>query len=80
MQTVQVVKHAGPDRLIHLLIPVDEAEQDYRLTVTIEPETLRVEGALPAAWPREFLDRVVGAWEGEFELTDEGDFEKREQL
>lgn len=80
MRTVQVVRHAGPDRIIHLSIPVDAAERSYRLTVTIEPEAACAEGEPPAAWPREFLDRVVGAWEGDFELDNEGDFEKREQF
>ncbi|HET6879071.1 MAG TPA: hypothetical protein VFI31_02880 [Pirellulales bacterium] len=79
MQMLQVVKQAGPDRVIHLSIPVDEAEQNYRLTVTIEPEKAPAEIATADAWPQEFLDRVVGAWEGEFEVGYEGDFEKREE-
>jgi hypothetical protein len=80
MHTLQVVKQAGPDRVIHLSIPVDEAERSYRLTVTIEPERAAVESPAPAAWPRELLDRVVGAWEGDFEIDYEGDFEKQEEL
>lgn len=80
MQTLQVVKQAGPDRVIHLSIPVDRAEQSYRLTVTIEAEKAPAEIASGDAWPPGFLDRVVGAWEGDFEAGYEGDFEKREEL
>lgn len=80
MQMLQVVKQAGPDRVIHLSIPVDRAEQIYRLTVTIEPEKVPSEIVVADAWPPEFLHRVVGAWEGDFELGYEGDFEKREAL
>lgn len=80
MQTLQVVKQAGPDRVIHLSIPVADAEQRYRLTVTIEPEKAPAEIAAADAWPQGYLDRVVGAWEGDFEVGYEGDFEKREEL
>jgi hypothetical protein len=80
MQTLQVVKQAGPDGVIHLSIPVDDAEQNYRLTVTIEPAAAPAKIATPDAWPQDFLERVVGAWEGEFDAGDEGDFERREEL
>lgn len=80
VRTLQVVKQAGPDRIIHLSIPVDEAEQSYRLTVTIEPEQAPARIATANAWPQDFLERVVGAWEGDFEAGYEGDFEKREEL
>lgn len=66
--------------MIHLSIPVDEAERSYRLTVTIEPDKVPGEIATADTWPQGFLDRVVGAWEGDFELGYEGDFEKREEL
>jgi hypothetical protein len=80
VQTLQVVRQAGPDRFIHLSIPVDRAEQSYRVTVTIEPEKAPAEIATADAWPPAFVDRVVGAWEGDFEAGYEGDFEKREEL
>jgi hypothetical protein len=63
-----------------LSIPVYEAEQSYRVTVTIEPDNAPAEMAVAEAWPKHFLDRVVGAWEGDFEAGYEGDFEKREEL
>lgn len=80
MQILQVVKQAGPDRVIHLSIPVDETEQSYRVTVTIEPDKSPAEMATADTWPQHFLDRVVGAWEGDFDAGYEGDFEKREEL
>lgn len=80
VQTLQVVKQAGPDRVIHLSIPVDEAEQSYRVTVTVEPEKAPSKTPTADGWPQDFLDRVVGAWEGDFEAGYEGDFEKREEL
>lgn len=80
MEMLKIVKQAGPDRVIHLSIPVDEAAQRYRLTVTIEPESTSAEGIAADSWPLGYLDRVVGAWEGDFEVCDEGDFEKREAL
>ena len=80
MQTLQVVQQAGPDGVIRLAIPVDEAERRYRLTVTIEPEKTVPASQPPTAWPPEFLRRVVGAWQGDFDVDYEGDFEKREML
>jgi hypothetical protein len=80
VQILQIIRQPDPDGIIHLSIPVDEAERSYRLTVTIEPEKTVPEGPVPATWPQGFLDRVVGAWQGDFNIDDEGDFEKREVL
>ncbi|MGH7139354.1 MAG: hypothetical protein ACREHD_26715 [Pirellulales bacterium] len=74
MQTLEIVRQPDPDGIIRLSIRVDEAERSYRLTVTIEPEQTVPESSAPAAWPEGFLERVVGAWQGDFDIDCEGDF------
>jgi hypothetical protein len=78
MKTVELVEEAGPDKMVHVAIPVDEAARRYRLTVLIEPETDGGGGL--DEWPPGFFERTAGQWVGELERASQGEYERREPL
>jgi hypothetical protein len=72
MKTVEFVQEASADKLLHLTIPVDEADRRYRLTVFIEPDS--DDGGLDE-WPPGFFERTAGKWVSELTRAPQGDFE-----
>jgi hypothetical protein len=93
MKTIELIREAGPDRTIHVDIPVEE-ERRYRLVITLSPEQAtngpplqegthpdpsRLSPAFPThvAWPAEYWREVFGGWEGDF-VRDQGEPERRE--
>jgi hypothetical protein len=81
MRTVHVLQQAGPDKTLHLSIPVDEANRRYQIVVVIEPEHAPGSEAVPEqGWPPGFFEQTAGRWQGDFVREAEGAFEKRELL
>ncbi len=79
MKTIELLEHAGSDKVVRLSIPVDEANKDYHIVVMLEP-ALR-EGKPPTpTWPDGFFEATAGQWIGELERPPQGEFEKREEL
>lgn len=66
----------GPDGVLHLPLGAAEANQEVR--VTIEPT--------PAATAKsrqeylDFLKATAGAWQGDFERPEQGEYEVRDPL
>jgi hypothetical protein len=79
MKTVELVQEAGADKVLHVTIPVDEADRLYRLTILIEPDADN-NGAGLDEWPPGFFERTAGQWVGELERAPQGDYERREPL
>jgi len=79
MKTVELIREAGSDKIVHLAIPVDEAARRYRLIVLIEPDSDDEGGGLDE-WPPGFFERTAGKWVGELERAPQGEYERREQL
>jgi hypothetical protein len=46
---------------------VDDAERNYRLIVTVEPEVAPQTRKPLDEWPPGFIDRTYGGWQGELE-------------
>lgn len=38
MKTIEITQIAGTDKLLHVTIPVDEANRSYRVVIVIAPE------------------------------------------
>jgi hypothetical protein len=81
-RTIHTLQEAGPDKRIHLCIPVEQANSRYRLTIVIEPET-----PLPAAtpeelgWPPGFFEQTYGAIADDtFVRHPQGEFEQRPEM
>ncbi|HUY33616.1 MAG TPA: hypothetical protein VMV69_12775 [Pirellulales bacterium] len=91
MRTIQTLQTAGPDKMLRLAIPVDEADCRYQVTIVVAPERTENESSTREElrderkqdqddWPRDFLERIVGRWEGELEREPQGEYEEREEL
>ncbi len=76
MTTVEFSKHAGPDKVLHLNVPVDEADRTYRVIVLIQPQ-LADSAASHADWPPGFIESTAGAWQGDFPDIADLDYEQR---
>lgn len=67
----------GPDGVLHMDISLGAAEAGREVQITVEPD-----GA-PSKTRQEywdFLDATAGAWQGDFERPDQGEFEERNPL
>ena len=59
MTTVEFSEHVGPDKILHLNVPVDEADRTYRVIVLIQPQLADSEaGHAPRGASREALTSV----------------------
>jgi hypothetical protein len=78
MKTIETTQTAGPDKLLHLTIPVEEANRPYRMVIVLVPEA---EPALPAkdrGWPPGYWESVYGSIQDEtFIRHPQGEYEKR---
>ena len=79
VKTIETLQQAGPDKILRLAIPVEQAGRRYHVVITLEPEDEI--GKVPAGhWPPGFIESTAGAWVGELERPPQGEFEKREEL
>ena len=76
MTTVEFSEHAGSDKLLRLTVPVDEPDRTYRVIVLIEPQAAE-SGACRDEWPPGFIESTAGAWEGDFPVMADLDYEER---
>jgi hypothetical protein len=64
MPTIRTRERAGPDRLLKLSIPVDEANRAYQVTITVEPaEAAPADKKTPEelGWPKGYFESVFGS-------------------
>lgn len=68
MQTFEMFQQASSDKMLHLTIPVDEANRCYRMVIVVVPE-FEAGNVLPKSgvgWPPEFFEQTAGQWQGDF--------------
>ncbi|HEV3259985.1 MAG TPA: hypothetical protein VG013_24165 [Gemmataceae bacterium] len=82
MRTIHTLQQSGPDKAIHLTIPVEEAHYAYRLVITIEPEPpLPVKTPEELGWPPGYFEQTAGAIQDEtFTRPPQGEVEKRLEI
>ena len=77
MKRTIVKSRIGSDGVLQMNIPMGADDAGRVVQITIEPET-------PAAKTQQeywdFLDATAGAWQGDFERSDQGDYEERNLL
>src|ERR1022692_4046490 len=67
MKTIETTQQAGADKLLHLTIPVDEANQRYRMVIVLVPESAG-KSPTPAGdngWPDGYFASVYGSIQDE---------------
>jgi hypothetical protein len=76
MTRITLNAHVGADGVLH--VPLGAAEANREVRVTVEPTTP------PTAASRQdyvdFLQATAGAWQGEFERPEQGEYETRDPL
>jgi len=83
MQTMTLHSHAGSDGILHLNVPVDLVNTEFKVTVMLQPIISDSKSKTPEelGWTPGFFERTAGAWQGEPLTRDEqGEYEQREAL
>ena len=78
MKTIETTLTAGSDKLLRLMIPVDEANRQYRMVIVLTPEPAPAPTASENGWPPGYWESVYGSIQDEsFIRHPQGDYEKR---
>jgi hypothetical protein len=76
MSRIKIRSHVGQDGILHLDIPVEMADTEIEVTLTIEKVAPQQRGWMPG-----FFEEVIGGWVGEpLSRPEQGEYETREQL
>jgi hypothetical protein len=67
MKTIETTLTAGPDRLLRLTIPVEEAYRSYRMVILLAPEGESISGRRVglAEWSPGYFENVCGSIQDE---------------
>jgi hypothetical protein len=77
MNRIVVKSRVSRDGILHLDLPVGQAEADKEVQVTVEP--VSPSQMSPEEW-HQFILSTAGKWQGEFERPEQGEYEEREPL
>jgi hypothetical protein len=63
MKTIEMTQQVGSDKLLRLTIPVENANQRYRMVIVIAPETEEMPQTKydENGWPEGFFERTFGS-------------------
>lgn len=76
MESIKIRSHVGADGILHLDIPIEMANTEIEVTVTIQTVSPQQRGWMPG-----FFEEVIGGWVGEpLERPEQGEYETREHL
>jgi hypothetical protein len=77
MQRLIVKSRVGADGVLRVTVPVGAAEADREVQLIIEPLSSAVKSRQDYL---DFLAATAGAWQGDFERPDQGEYEVRDPL
>ena len=77
MSRIILRSRVGVDGVLRLVVPVGSAEAEHQMQVTIESIPDEATGSSDYA---NWLDRIAGEWQGDFERLPTADFEQRDSL
>ena len=81
MSQIELRARVGPDGILTLSIPLGIAEANREVKVVVEPAEAahkKTPKMTTDEWAR-FVDETAGAWKGDLERAEQGQFETREQ-
>lgn len=80
MKTIETVQTAGSDKLLHVTIPVEEANRPYRMVIVLVPESKSAQSGTDG-WPPGYWASVFGSIQDEsFIRHPQGEYETRPGL
>jgi hypothetical protein len=65
MKTIETTQVAGADNLLHVTIPVDEANRAYRMVIVLVPEAANSNDNVKTGWPAGYWESVYGSIQDE---------------
>ena len=85
MQSIKLKSHVGEDGVLQLQLPVGVKNTDLEIIVVfqaVKVDSKPSEAKTPEelGYSREFLEKVIGGWEGELERPEQLPFEEREEI
>ncbi len=81
MQTVTLQSQTDSDGILHLNVPVDLVNTEFKVTVMLQPIISNSQASEKLGWSPGFFEKTAGAWQGEPLTRDEqGEYEQREAL
>jgi hypothetical protein len=80
MNRTIVHSRVGADGVLKLTVPMDALDAGREVQVTIEPADSNASSTSQQEEWRQFIRETAGAWKGDLERPDQGDYEKRDEL
>lgn len=77
MNRIVVNSRVGSDGILQLTLPVGSDAADQEVQITVEP--VGPSALSPDEWRQRILE-TAGKWQGEFERSEQGEYEQREPL
>jgi hypothetical protein len=77
MQRLILKARVGADGVLRVTVPMGEAEADREVQLIIEPLSPAMKSHLDYL---DFLHATPGAWQGDFERPEQGEYEERDPL
>jgi hypothetical protein len=66
MKTIEITQRTGEDKLLKLTIPVEQANQRYRMVIVLEPEAdAQLPESKTSVWPPGFIESTYGSIQDE---------------
>ncbi len=76
MNRMVLHSRVGSDGVLHITVPIGQEEADREVQVTIDPLPPKM---TQEEW-RAFVLSTAGAWQGDLERPEQGEYEVRDEL
>jgi len=80
MNPIVVHSRVGADGILQLNVPIGAADADREVKVTIEATGLEQQTNADQEEWRQFVLATAGAWQGNLERPEQGEYEQRDEL
>jgi hypothetical protein len=80
MNRIVVHSRVGADGVLRLNVPMGVAAADDEVEVTIESADPKQQSTAEQDGWRQFVLSTAGAWQGDFERPEQGEYEVRDEL
>jgi hypothetical protein len=77
MQRHSIRSRAGADGVLRVTLPLGKSEADREVRLIVEPVSSSLKSSEDYL---DYLQATAGAWQGDFERPDQGEYEVRDSL
>ncbi|HVC97836.1 MAG TPA: hypothetical protein VND64_29465 [Pirellulales bacterium] len=80
MNRIVLLSKVGADGILQLTVPIGAADAEREVEVTIEATGPRSQTDTQREEWRQFVLETAGAWQGDLERPEQGEYEQRDEL